>query len=112
LTDSTGIWFPLFALSGLAFSITWFYIVQSYRQLNSGKFMVIHEIEAHLPLALFKREWVALGEGRDTRLYRPLTHVEKYAPMTFALIYILILIIGICINYKTVLAGLINSPTF
>jgi hypothetical protein len=98
-TDSTGIWFPLFALSGLAFSIAWFYIVKSYRQLNSGKFKVIHEIEKHLPLALYKGEWKALGEGRDPNLYRPLTHIEKYAPMTFGLIYVIILFISIYLNY-------------
>jgi hypothetical protein len=99
LKNSTGIWFPLFALSGLAFSITWFYIVKSYRQLNSGKFKVIHEIEKHLPLALYKGEWEALGEGLDPNLYRPLTHIENYAPMTFELIYAIILFISIYLNY-------------
>jgi len=36
-SDSMRIWFILFALSGLAFSLAWFFIVKSYRQLNSGK---------------------------------------------------------------------------
>ena len=100
LTNSTGIWFPLFALSGLAFSVTWFYIVKSYRQLNSGKFQVIHEIEKHLPLALYKGEWMALGEGHDPNLYRPLTHIEKYAPLTFVIIYGIILFICLYLNYE------------
>jgi len=97
-SGSIGTWFPLFALSGLAFSTTWFYIVKSYRQLNSGKFKVIHEVEKHLPLALYKAEWMALGEGNDPSLYRPLTHVEKYAPLTFGIIYIVILVISIHLN--------------
>ena len=75
----------MFALSGIAFSVAWFYLVQSYRQLNSGKFKVIHAIEQNLPLALYEAEWKALGEGRDPKLYRPLTKIEIYAPLTFAL---------------------------
>ncbi len=108
--DSTGMWFPLFALSGLAFSIAWFYIVASYRQLNSGKFKVIHEIEKNLPLALYKAEWIALGEGRDPKLYRPLTHIEKYAPLTFGLIYFIILLIIIYLNFVKPFCG--NSIQF
>lgn len=95
LSDSTDIWSPIFSISGLAFNITWFYTVKSYRQLNSGKFKVIHEIEKHLPLALFGGEWIALGKGHDTNRYRPLTNVEKYAPFTFGLVYIMILLLSI-----------------
>lgn len=91
--NSNGTWFPLFAISGLAFSIAWFFIVRSYSQLNSGKFKVIHAIEEKLPLALFKTEWTALGEGLDPKLYRPLTDIERYAPLTFAILYIIILLI-------------------
>ena len=65
LSDSISAWLFLFALSGLAFSITWFYIVQSYRRLNSAKLKVLHEIEKNLPLALCKAEGRASGEGRD-----------------------------------------------
>jgi hypothetical protein len=96
-------WFPLFAISGLAFSIAWFYIVRSYSQLNSGKFKVIHKIEEKLPLALYKAEWIALGEGLNPDLYRPLTDIEKYAPLTFAIIYVLIILI-------TIYLFLFNNP--
>ena len=91
--SSSGNWFSLFAISGIAFSTAWFYIVKSYSQLNSGKFKIIHEIEKQMPLALYKAEWIALGKGHDPKLYRPLTHIEKFAPLSFGLIYIIILLL-------------------
>jgi hypothetical protein len=94
-SDLKGTWFPLFALSGLAFSAAWFYIVMSYRQLNSGKFKVIHAIEQKLPMAVYEAEWEALGKGKDPKLYRPLTEIEIYAPITFAILYIAILMLNI-----------------
>jgi hypothetical protein len=93
-TTSNGIWLALFAIAGIVFSLAWFFIVKSYRQLNSGKFKVILAIEQNLPLALFKAEWTALGEGHDPKLYRPLTRIEICAPITFAIIYAIILFIG------------------
>jgi hypothetical protein len=97
-SGSVRIWFTLFALSGLAFSFTWFFIVKSYRQLNTGKFEIIEEIEKKLPLAPYKAEWIALGEGKNPKLYRPLTGIEIIAPLTFSAIYIAILLINIHIN--------------
>jgi len=91
--NSNWMLFPLFAVSGLSFSVAWFHIVRSYGQLNSGKFKVIHKIEEKLPLALFKAEWTILAKGRDPKLYRPLTDVERYAPLTFAMLYLLVLLI-------------------
>lgn len=93
-TESMEICFPLFAISGLAFSIAWFYIVKSYSQLNSAKFKVIHKIEEKLPLALYKSEWTVLGEGHNPRLYRPFTAIERYAPLTFAILYSFILLVS------------------
>jgi hypothetical protein len=96
-SDSMRIWFILFALSGLAFSLAWFFIVKSYRQLNEGKFKVIGEIEKSLPLAPYKAEWIALGKGKEPKLYRPLTDIERFAPSIFSIIYITILLINIYI---------------
>lgn len=68
----------------------WWRIVKSYRQLNSGKFKVVHEIEDMLPLAPYAAEWAALGEGKDEKLYLPLTHVENWVPVTFGFLYLLL----------------------
>jgi hypothetical protein len=68
----------------------WWQMVASYRQLNSGKFKVIHALENLLPVAPYAAEWAALGEGKDDKLYRPLTHIENWVPIGFALLYALL----------------------
>lgn len=91
--NSMNIWFLLFALSGLAFSLTWFYMVESYSQANAIKFGILHEIERNLPLALYKAEYIAVIKGLYP--YRPLTSIEKVAPLTFSAMYMIILLINI-----------------
>ena len=46
-------------VAGLLVSSSWFVLVRSYRSLNTGKFTVIHELERHLPAALFDHEWLS-----------------------------------------------------
>ncbi len=73
----------------LALCLAWFWLVRSYRQLNSGKFAVIGALERRLPASLYwSAEWKALGEGRDKARYWPLTHLEQWVPCLFAAAYI------------------------
>jgi hypothetical protein len=81
---------PIAALVALCF--VWWRIVQSYRQLNSGKYDVILAIEALLPLAPYATEWEALGRGEDPKRYLPLTHVENWVPKLFGLLYLLLFV--------------------
>ena len=74
--------------AGVIVSVTWNRMVSSFRQLNAGKFRVIHELEKHLPAALFKAEWAALGEGRDRKLYAPFTKSEGWLARAFGFIYV------------------------
>ena len=82
-------WFlliPLFALLGEC--LAWFWLVRSYRQLNTAKYMVVGALEEHLPASPYWRaEWKALGEGRDPRQYLPLSHLEQWVPALFGFIY-------------------------
>jgi hypothetical protein len=79
--------FPLLVVLGQCFA--WFYLVRSYRQLNTAKYEVIGALEERLPASPYWRaEWLALGEGRDRRLYWPLTHIEKWIPILFAFLYL------------------------
>lgn len=78
---------PLLLL--LALCLAWFWLVRSYRQLNSGKYAVIGALEERLPASPYWRaEWKALGEGKDKAKYWPLTHLEQWVPCVFALTYI------------------------
>jgi len=83
----------LFAVLGIVICFVFYFLIKSYKQLNTGKFAVIHEIEKHLPLALYKYEWQVLGEGKDKTKYYPFSHVELWIPRIFGILY---LALGIC----------------
>ncbi len=86
-----GVLDALLLVALVAFCFVWRRIVHSFRQLNSGKFKVILEMEKHLPSAPYAAEWVALGEGKDRRLYLPLTNIEDLVPLFFAILYFCLL---------------------
>lgn len=78
--------FPLIAV--LALCYVWYRLLLSYRQLNTAKFKVIGEYEKVLPSSPYwSAEWKAMGQGKDPKLYRPLTDVEQYVPFVFAILY-------------------------
>lgn len=80
--------FPLLAVLGEC--VSWWWLVRSYRQLNTAKFKVVGALEERLPASPYWcAEWVALGEGRDWRKYLPLTHLEQWIPVLFGLIYLI-----------------------
>ncbi len=80
----------LFAFLGIVICFIFWHLLNSYKQMNSGKFDVIHEIEKHLPLALYKHEWDILGHGKKPKIYYPFSHIEKLIPWIFGAIYILL----------------------
>jgi hypothetical protein len=85
----TALWLmiPAVALVGECFA--WFYLVRSYRLLNDAKYRVVGALEKRLPASPFWRaEWWALGEGHDRARYWPLSHIEQWIPILFALTYI------------------------
>ena len=78
---------PLAVLLGQC--LMWYWIVRSYRQLNSGKWAVVGALEERLPASPWWRaEWKALGEGQDPSMYWPLTHIEQLVPLLFGLTYL------------------------
>ena len=78
------------SIIGAFICVVFWYLIRSYRQLNTGKFVVIHEIEQHLPLALYAYEWKILGEGKDRKKYYPFSHIELLIPWLFGIIYVLL----------------------
>jgi hypothetical protein len=91
-TKETSSYLWLIGLSGIVLSVLWFYIVTSYRDLNTAKFKIIHEIERRLPLSLYAAEWNAMGRGKVPRLYRPLSHIERVVPWIFVVLHIYVVI--------------------
>ena len=74
-------------IAGVMLSAAWYVVIRSYRQLNTGKFGALHELEEKLTYPFYKREWELLGEGRDVRRYWRLTVVETLLPLVFGLLF-------------------------
>ena len=73
--------------TGAALSASWWLVIRSYRQLNTGKLKALHELEERLAYAFFAREWELLGAGRDRARYWPLTRVEAVLPWLFFVVF-------------------------
>lgn len=80
----------LLCLLGIIICIIFWFLIRSYKQLNTGKFSVIHAIEKNLPLALYKHEWEILGEGKERNKYYPFSHIELLIPWVFGAIYLIL----------------------
>lgn len=84
-------WLVVVPVSGALVCVTWLALIRSYRDLNTAKFKVLHELEQRLPAALFDREWDHAQQG-EGKAYKPLTHIEPYIPLVFASLYIILAI--------------------
>src|SRR2546427_8702611 len=87
-------WTILVPVAGLLVSLTWQRIIASYRDLNTVKFQVIHELEQHMPAALYDYEWKKADEGRS-KTYVPLSHLERWVPVIFIALYAMLAIAGV-----------------
>lgn len=88
------LWTILISVVGILISFVWYTAIQSYKNLNSGKFKVIHELENHLPAKLFTYEWECLGRGA-TEKYKKLTVIERNIPRIFGFLYLVVIIFSI-----------------
>jgi hypothetical protein len=87
-------WFIVVGVGGMILCYSWYRLLRSYRDLNSGKFKVIHAIESCLPLRPYDAEWARLGRGRDSKLYLPFTGIETKVPWVFFFLYMVIIVIN------------------
>lgn len=83
---------PWVAIAGVVVSFLWYRIIRSYRDLNTAKFLVVHEMEKQLPIRPFHAEWEAVGRGLDRKRYLPFTHVEVLIPWIFIVLHVAVLL--------------------
>jgi len=88
------------SLVGIVNCFLWKAILNSYKQISSGHFKVIHEIEHYLPLKLFTAEWEALDAGENNRTYIPVTKLEQIIPFVFMAVFVLIIVIAVIVKIK------------
>ena len=84
-----------FGLFGMLLASAWYIVIRSYRQLNTGKFKALHELEKKLAYPFFKREWELLSEGKDFKSYWKLSVVETFVPGIFFFGFLALMLIGI-----------------
>jgi hypothetical protein len=87
--------FALIGLLGIILCIIWRLNIKSYRQLNSAKFKIIHEMESKLPFACYENEWQLLGKGIEGKKYKQLTIIENYVPFIVLIPYFLLFIFSL-----------------
>jgi hypothetical protein len=85
------------AAAGLVFSMTWWALLKSYRDLNTAKFDIILAMEERLPVRVYGDEWDRLKRDpvpfRRKQLrawigqYRELGRIERIVPWVFFAIY-------------------------
>lgn len=73
----------IIALAGVPISLFWHRLIESYRNLATAKFEVIHQMEEYLPFTPYSTEWKVLEEGKSRAKYLPLTHLEVWVPRFF-----------------------------
>ncbi len=87
-------------VAGIVFSVTWWAMLKSYRDLNAAKFELIVAMEDRLPVKVFADEWQRLRREPSPlalRLsafrpwlgqYRELGRVERLVPWVFCVLYV------------------------
>lgn len=85
----------LIPVAGMVLCYLWYRLVRSYKDINSGKFKVVHAIEKLLPLRPYDAEWTALGRGENPRLYLPFTNTEMFVPWVFFAIHLIVVIVNV-----------------
>ena len=81
----------LMAVAGILLCVLWHNIITAYRNLNTAKWEVVQQIEERLPISPYAAEWDAVERGRNPKLYRPLSHIERFVPWIFAGLQVIVL---------------------
>ena len=82
-------WALVVPVVGIPVSLLWYLIIKSHADLNRVKFDVIHEFEQHLPAAMYKYEWRLAEDGKG-KSYRAVTAIEKWIPILFAILHVVL----------------------
>ncbi|HEY6794679.1 MAG TPA: hypothetical protein VI248_08350 [Kineosporiaceae bacterium] len=92
-------WLTFPALALVVQCIGWYWMLRSYRQLNTAKYVVIGLLEKRLPAsAYWSAEWTALGRGQVPARYLPLTQLEQWVPALFAAGYLSALALALVVS--------------
>ena len=89
-----GYWTLLIPVMGIVVSLLCYLIIKSHADLNRVKFDVIHELEQHLPAAIYRYEWNLAEEGQST-MYRAVTKIGRWITILFAGLHLVLTVMVI-----------------
>ncbi|MEW6128271.1 MAG: hypothetical protein AB1757_14625 [Acidobacteriota bacterium] len=81
-------------IAGAILCGAWRSLINSFGQLNRGKFQVINSIERYLKAAIYAAEWEALGRGENPKVYRSFTSREIWVPNALLILHLMATIIS------------------
>lgn len=85
----TAVWHKMIPLSGILICVIWWGVIYTYKQRNIIKLRIVHCLEEHLPLALYKTEWNLMEANHDNWLKKILFRIDLFVPMVFGILYII-----------------------
>ncbi|MBN1593567.1 MAG: hypothetical protein JW941_10035 [Candidatus Coatesbacteria bacterium] len=77
-------------IAAILLCVVWWFVLRSYRQLNTGKFKIVLALEQLLPTAPYDEEWKVLAEGKDRQVFWIFGKIERWVPAAFGLLYLLL----------------------
>ncbi len=95
IAESLNFVFLAVGILGSVISASWWVVIRSYRQLNSGKFKALDELENEIAFPFFRREWEILKAGKKRNRYSEITNVETFLPVVFGGLSMGLFIIGL-----------------
>jgi hypothetical protein len=96
LGNDRGPWITMVAsLAGSVVCYSWYRLLRSYREHNSGRFKIIHELERLLPVRVYNAEWTVLGCCDDNKPYLHFSTVEARVPWVFLGLYLILFAVSV-----------------
>lgn len=86
------------AMVGILVSLLSHHIIKSHRNLVNVKFRIIHELEQHLPAALYTYERRLASEGRSKR-YQPISETEQWIHLVFGALHMAAVLLFFAITF-------------
>ena len=91
LTTTSAFWDTksiAFCFIGIGASLVWILLIEHYKKLNNAKYEVILKLEEKLPSKPMSDEWDILCSQKK---YREGTNLERYLPIPFIIVYIIMI---------------------
>lgn len=85
----------IIGIIGLAFSMSWYQVIESYGIVNSSKMSIISMLEESMPASLFSTEWEVMTHKDRAHNYVSFTESEKRAALLFGSLYVIAILLSL-----------------